>query len=130
MTRVAVVCGVGGAGKTTLSAALGIRWAVEGSRVAVLTIDPARRLADALACLYGGVDLLVTPDSALAHLAGASGIPAHVLLPVTPDWCWGLEQESPWYPGLRLLRSTGPGGWQATIEALRSLLEAETGVRA
>ena len=48
MTRVLVCCGAGGVGKTTLSAALGVRLALDGHRVAVLTIDPARRLADSL----------------------------------------------------------------------------------
>ncbi len=48
MTRVLVCCGAGGVGKTTLSAALAVRLALEGRRVAVLTIDPARRLADSL----------------------------------------------------------------------------------
>ncbi len=48
MTRVLVCCGAGGVGKTTLSAALGVRLAMDGARVAVLTIDPAKRLADSL----------------------------------------------------------------------------------
>jgi len=48
MTQVLVCCGAGGVGKTTLSAALAVRLALEGRRVAVLTIDPARRLADSL----------------------------------------------------------------------------------
>ncbi|NOY26947.1 MAG: ArsA family ATPase [Oligoflexia bacterium] len=47
-TRVAICCGSGGVGKTTISAALALKWALAGQRVAVLTIDPARRLADSL----------------------------------------------------------------------------------
>ena len=53
MTRVVVCCGVGGVGKTTTSAALGLRLATRGARVCVLTIDPARRLADALGVQLG-----------------------------------------------------------------------------
>lgn len=48
MTRVVLCCGTGGVGKTTTAAALGVAWALEGKRVVVMTIDPARRLADAL----------------------------------------------------------------------------------
>src|SRR5262249_7334717 len=66
-------------------------------------LDPAS-LADA-AALVQNLDLVVTVDTALAHLAGALAVPVWVLLPFTPDWRWLLErQDSPWYPTLRLFR--------------------------
>jgi tetratricopeptide (TPR) repeat protein len=58
------------------------------------------------------LDLVVTCDSVLAHLAGALGVPAWVALPIVPDWRWLLEREdTPWYPTLRLFRQTQAGGW-------------------
>lgn len=66
MTRVVIVCGAGGVGKTTTSAALAVRLAESGQRVAVLTIDPARRLADAL-----GVEALGNIASAVPVAGGS-----------------------------------------------------------
>ena len=50
-------------------------------------------------------------------LPGALGVPAWVLLPQVPDWRWGLESDkTPWYPGMRLLRQAGAGGWAQVME--------------
>ena len=58
------------------------------------------------------MDLLITVDTAVAHLAGALGIPTLLLLPFIPDWRWMLGQsDSPWYPTLRLYRQPSPGDW-------------------
>lgn len=75
MTRVLVCCGAGGVGKTTVSAALGVRLAMDGLRTAVLTIDPARRLADAL-----GLDDLAH-EPRLVPIQGAAPLHALVLDP-------------------------------------------------
>jgi hypothetical protein len=55
---------------------------------------------------------VITPDTSLAHLAGALGVPAWVALPLGPDWRW-LERrdDSPWYPTLRLFRQQKWGDW-------------------
>jgi len=79
-------------------------------------------LSDALACLQG-LDLLITPESALAHLAGGAGLAAHVLVSAAPGWWWGLQESSAWYPGLRLHRQGAPGSWETAIQAVRSALE-------
>jgi tetratricopeptide (TPR) repeat protein len=58
------------------------------------------------------LDLVVTCDTAIAHLAGALGVPAWVLLPYAADWRWLSDRDdSPWYPTLRLFRQTKRGDW-------------------
>jgi tetratricopeptide (TPR) repeat protein len=65
------------------------------------------------------VDLLVCVDTSVAHLAGALGRPAIVLLPFQPDWRWMLDGDrSPWYPTLRLLRQPAIGDWSGAIGQL------------
>jgi hypothetical protein len=61
-------------------------------------------------------DLVVTIDSSAAHLAGALGKPAWVMLPWVGDWRWLLDRDdTPWYPTLRLFRQPSRGDWTATI---------------
>jgi len=67
--------------------------------------------ADTAAALVN-LDLVITVDSAVAHCAGALGIPVWVLLPYAPDWRWLLHREdSPWYTTMRLFRQKQPGDW-------------------
>ncbi|MBT3791807.1 MAG: glycosyltransferase family protein [Rhodospirillales bacterium] len=62
------------------------------------------------AAIMGGLDCVVTSDTALAHLAGAMGKPVHVALAHVPDWRWGLEGSAcVWYPTMTLHRQTSPG---------------------
>lgn len=64
------------------------------------------------AALIANLDLIITVDSPIAHLAGAMGKPVWTLLSAAPDWRWLLEREdSPWYPAMRLYRQTAPGAW-------------------
>jgi len=65
------------------------------------------------------VDLLVSVDTSVVHVAGALGRPAAVLLPFQPDWRWTLDREiSPWYPHVSLLRQPQPGDWSDVIARL------------
>ena len=65
------------------------------------------------------LDLVITIDSAVAHLAGALGIPVWVMLPFVPDWRWLLEREdSPWYPTMSLFRQKKRGVWNDVVEAV------------
>lgn len=63
------------------------------------------------------MDLVITVDTALAHLAGALGIPTLLLLHAFPDWRWLLDREdSPWYPTLRIYRQPAQGDWQTVVQ--------------
>ena len=64
-----------------------------------------------------GMDLVITVDTALAHLAGAMGIPTLLLLPFHPDFRWMLHREdSPWYPTLKIYRQPSPGDWASVVQ--------------
>lgn len=72
-----------------------------------------------------GVDLVVTIDTALAHLAGALGRPVWVMLPAVADWRWLLgRRDSPWYPTMRLYRQSSAGDWTTVIRELAKDLTA------
>ena len=74
------------------------------------------------------LDLAISVDTAVLHLAGAMGRPAWGLLPFVPDWRWLLDRaDSPWYPSLRLFRQGGPGDWAGPFERVREALVRAAG---
>jgi hypothetical protein len=80
--------------------------------------DPTEFLGDYsdLAALVSRLDLVISVDTDIAHLAGALGKPVWILLPFTPDWPWQLNRNiTPWYPTARLYRQAKPGGWLEVI---------------
>lgn len=78
----------------------------------------------ATAALVASLDLVVTVDTAMAHLAGAMGKETWVLLAHVPDWRWGIGGErTSWYPSLRLFRQPEPGDWKSAIETLALALD-------
>jgi hypothetical protein len=71
------------------------------------------------AAIIDGLDLVITVDTAVAHLAGAMAKRACVLLPFAPDWRWLRgRDDSPWYPSLRLFRQDRPGDWSGAVARL------------
>jgi ADP-heptose:LPS heptosyltransferase len=83
----------------------------------------------ATALLLDQLDLVITVDTAVAHLAGALGKPVWVLLSAVPDWRWGLEgEETPWYPTMRLFRQVRAGDWAAVMPRVAQALAVWRGV--
>ena len=74
------------------------------------------------------LDLVITVDTAVAHLAGALGVPTWLLLCHTPDWRWLIDRnDSPWYPTMRLFRQPRWGDWPGVIEQLLPALRTWQG---
>jgi hypothetical protein len=75
-------------------------------------IDEASGAFMDTAAIMASLDLVISSDTAIPHLAGAVGVPVWLALPQVPDWRWLLEREdTPWYPSMRLFRQTRFGGW-------------------
>jgi tetratricopeptide (TPR) repeat protein len=78
------------------------------------------------AAVIENLELIVTVDTAIAHLAGALDKPAWILIPRAADWRWMLDRDdSPWYPSVRLFRQQRPGDWDEPLSQLRSALARE-----
>ena len=91
----------------------------------VRLIDLAPELKDFAdtAAIVACLDLVISVDTSVAHLAGAMGKPVWVLLNKGCDWRWFLDREdSPWYPTARLFRQTTAGGWQEVVNLVERAL--------
>lgn len=89
----------------------------------LLNLGPMiRDFNDTLAILQC-LNHLVSVDTSVAHLAGASGVATSLLLPYAPDWRWLLDRrDSPWYPSFRLFRQKRPGAWEDVIAQVNASL--------
>lgn len=77
------------------------------------------------AAVIAAVDLVITVDTAIAHLAGALARPVWIMLPKAADWRWLLgRDDSPWYPTARLFRQRRPGAWDELIAEVATALQA------
>jgi tetratricopeptide (TPR) repeat protein len=96
-------------------------------------VDVEARLGDdseslsQIAALMKNLDLVISCDSAIAHLAGALGVQVWVALPRIPDWRWLLQgEESPWYPTMKLFRQQKSWQWEDVFERMASCLREMT----
>jgi hypothetical protein len=77
------------------------------------------------AAVIRNLDLVVAPNSAVAHLAGALGAPVWLAMHFLPDWRWpGNREDSDWYPTLRVFRQQAPGQWLEVFERMAAALPA------
>jgi hypothetical protein len=75
------------------------------------------------AAIMENLDLVITSDTAVAHLAGALGRPVWVALNYVPDWRWHLDRcDSSWYPTMKLFRQTERGNWRSIFAAMEMRL--------
>jgi tetratricopeptide (TPR) repeat protein len=80
-------------------------------------LDTARRIQ--------GLDLVISVDTSVAHLAGISAVPTWVMLPSAPEFRWGLEGDTtPWYPSMKLYRKTRWDDWATVVERVKADLES------
>ena len=116
---------------------LAVLTSVPGVAVFSLQRGPSRKDLPAIGCAgelgsdeipdtaaaIGSLDLVITVDTMIPHLAGAMGKPVWTLLHFHSDWRWMLDRDdSPWYPTMRLFRQPSPGDWQTVIGQVRDEL--------
>jgi tetratricopeptide (TPR) repeat protein len=95
---------------------------LDSSRMATFLGERQSDLADA-AAMISQLDLVITIDTSIAHLAGAMGKPTWVLLPFSTDWRWMRDRsDNPWYPTTRLFRQPTPGDWQSVVTQVTAAL--------
>ena len=81
------------------------------------------------AALIANLDLVISVDTSVAHVAAALGKPTWVLLPWVSDWRWMLNRDdSPWYPTVRLFRQAIPGDWQAVLTQIAKELRSHPAI--
>lgn len=100
-----------------------------GCEALVMNLGP--RLGDFAdtAAVLEQLDLVITVDTAVAHLAGALGKKVWVIMPFAADWRWLLNTDkSPWYPSLRIFRQPRPGAWDPVFSDVRKALREELGM--
>jgi hypothetical protein len=97
------------------------------SNVSVQNLEPQLGDFGDLAMIIDQLDLVITVDTSVAHMAGALGKKVWTLLSCVPDWRWMLEGEAtPWYPTMRLFRQTQLGDWTGVIERVAEALRRES----
>lgn len=96
--------------------------------VALTDLEPYLNTFSDTAAAISLLDLVITIDTSVAHLAGAMGVKTWLMLPTAPDWRWKLDTEkSHWYPSVSLFRQKKPGDWKEVIDRISGMLESEYG---
>jgi ADP-heptose:LPS heptosyltransferase len=81
------------------------------------------------AAILANLDLVISCDTSVAHLAGALGAPVWVALHAGSEWRWLRERgDSPWYPSMRLFRQSVPGDWRDVVSDMCRALEGWPGI--
>jgi Flp pilus assembly protein TadD len=122
--RTLLVHAVPGAAFYNLQVAPTAEWAGEAAnRDALIGLEHLIHDFADTAALMAQLDLVISVDTSVAHLAGAVGCPVWVLLPFAPDWRWLLERgDNPWYHTMRLFRQPVPGDWTSVVQQVRTAL--------
>ncbi len=97
----------------------------EGAALGAALSPPGAPIADFAdtAAIIGELELVISVDTAVAHLAGALAKPVWLLVPFVPEWRWLRERaDSPWYPTMRLFRQTSAGDWASVVAAVAKAL--------
>ncbi len=95
-----------------------------GGRMNLVNFDHELADMSETAAAIDNLDLVISVDTAVAHLAGAMGKPVWTLLPFAPDWRWLLNRDdSPWYPSMRLFRQKKHGDWDSVFKRIAMELE-------
>lgn len=104
----------------------GTELAACGGDVLITPLGSHLRDMGVTAAAMAKLDLIITVDTAAAHLAGALGRPTWLLLPYAPDWRWMLDRnDTPWYPGvMHLFRQPQPGDWDSVFTEVGQALDA------
>ena len=86
-------------------------------------VDSDMAMMEDTPAIMMGLDMVIAPDTAVAHLAGALGVPIWLALPLGPDWRWMLDRaDSPWYPTARLFRQADLGRWEPVFDRIAAAL--------
>jgi len=130
LTRFAALAGAAAVRLISLQKGLGSEQLPEAAAAGWEVVDYGSRtgasFADA-AALMMNLDLIVTVDTAVGHVAGALGLPVWVATPFAADWRWLRNRDdTPWYPTMRLFRQPVAGDWDTVFERIARELTAET----
>ena len=91
----------------------------------MIDLDERLRDFDDTAAVVKQMDLVISCDTALAHLAGALQVPVWLAIRYAPDWRWLLDRsDTPWYPTMRIYRQPQPGDWQGLFEQMQQPLQS------
>ena len=105
-------------------------WDVLANLGPITDLGPELGSFSETAAVIEALDLVITVDTATAHLAGGLGKLSWLMLPFIPDWRWMLDtDESPWYPCLRLFSAEGIDSWPTVIERMTAALHDDLAPR-